>query len=51
MHGLHLVDPDGNSFIDLAGSFAASTIGHSHPDVVAAVAAQIGVASHVSRRP
>ena len=44
-----LVDPDGNSFIDLAGSFAASTIiGHSHPDVVAAVAAQIGVASHVS---
>ncbi len=46
--GSTLVDPDGNSFIDLAGSFAASTIGHSHPDVVAAVAAQIGVASHVS---
>ncbi len=46
--GSTLVDPDGNSFVDLAGSFAASTIGHSHPDVVAAVAAQIGVASHVS---
>ena len=46
--GSTLVDPDGNRFIDLAGSFAASTIGHSHPDVVAAVTAQIGVASHVS---
>ena len=46
--GATLVDPDGNRFTDLAGSFAAATIGHSHPDVVAAVAAQIGVASHVS---
>jgi 4-aminobutyrate aminotransferase-like enzyme len=46
--GSTLVDPDGNSFTDLAGSFAAATIGHSHPDVTAAVAAQVGVASHVS---
>jgi len=46
--GATLVDPDGNRYTDLAGSFAAATIGHSHPDVVAAVAAQIGVASHVS---
>ena len=46
--GATLVDPDGNRFTDLAGSFAAATIGHSHPDVVAAVAEQIGVASHVS---
>jgi 4-aminobutyrate aminotransferase len=46
--GATLVDPDGNEFIDLAGSFAAATIGHSHPDVVAAVASQIGAASHVS---
>ena len=46
--GATLVDPDGNRFTDLAGSFAAATIGHSHPDVVAAVAAQIGTASHVS---
>ena len=35
--GSTLVDPDGNRFVDLAGSFAAATIGHSHPDVVAAV--------------
>ena len=46
--GATLVDPDGNEFIDMAGSFAAATIGHSHPDVAAAVARQIGVASHVS---
>jgi len=46
--GATLVDPDGNTFTDLAGSFAAATIGHSHPDVVAAVSAQVGRASHVS---
>ena len=46
--GSTLIDPDGNAFTDLAGSFAAATIGHSHPDVTAAVSAQIGVASHVA---
>jgi 4-aminobutyrate aminotransferase-like enzyme len=46
--GSILVDPDGNEFIDLAGSFAAATIGHSHPAVADAVATQIGRASHVS---
>jgi 4-aminobutyrate aminotransferase-like enzyme len=46
--GATLVDPDGNRFTDLAGSFAAATIGHSHPDVLAAVTRQIGVVSHVS---
>ncbi len=46
--GATLVDPDGNRFTDLAGSFAAATIGHTHPEVVAAVATQIGAASHVS---
>ncbi len=46
--GATLIDPDGNAFTDLAASFAAATIGHSNPDVTAAVAAQIGVASHVS---
>lgn len=46
--GSTIIDPDGNEFVDLAGSFAASTIGHSHPDVIAAVSAQIEMASHVS---
>jgi 4-aminobutyrate aminotransferase-like enzyme len=46
--GSILTDPDGNRFVDLAGSFAAATIGHSHPAVVAAVSEQVGRASHVS---
>ncbi|HET7704247.1 MAG TPA: aspartate aminotransferase family protein [Candidatus Limnocylindrales bacterium] len=47
-HGATLVDPDGNEFVDLAGSFAAANVGHSHPDVVAAIRDQAGRASHVS---
>ena len=46
--GSILTDPDGNRFVDMAGSFAAATIGHSHPAVVAAVRDQAGRASHVS---
>jgi 4-aminobutyrate aminotransferase-like enzyme len=46
--GSILTDPDGNRFVDMAGSFAAATIGHSHPAVVAAVRDQVGRASHVS---
>ena len=46
--GSILTDPDGNRFVDLAGSFAAATIGHSHPAVVAAIRDQIGRVSHVS---
>jgi 4-aminobutyrate aminotransferase-like enzyme len=46
--GSTLVDPDGNRFIDLAGSFAAATVGHAHPAVVAAIRDQAGRASHVS---
>ena len=46
--GSILTDPDGNRFVDLAGSFAAATIGHSHPAVVAAVREQVGRVSHVS---
>lgn len=46
--GSSLIDPDGNVFVDLAGSFAASNLGHAHPAVVAAVRAQAERASHVS---
>jgi 4-aminobutyrate aminotransferase-like enzyme len=46
--GATLVDPDGNRFTDLAGSFAAASLGHSHPEVAMAVAEQVGLASHVS---
>ena len=46
--GSILVDPDGNRFIDLAASFEAATIGHAHPEVVAAIRDQAGRVSHVS---
>jgi 4-aminobutyrate aminotransferase-like enzyme len=46
--GSVLVDPDGNRFVDLGASFAATTIGHSHPAVVAAIRDQAGRAAHVS---
>jgi len=46
--GSTLTDPDGNRFVDLAGSFAAATIGHAHPAVVDAVRDQVGRLSHVS---
>ena len=46
--GATLIDPDGNRFTDLAGSFAAASLGHSHPDIAAAITAQAGLASHVS---
>lgn len=46
--GSTLTDPDGNRFVDLAGSFAAATVGHAHPAVVAAVRGQVGSLSHVS---
>jgi len=46
--GSTLVDPDGNAWLDLAGSFAASTVGHQHPDVVAALVAQAPRLAHVS---
>jgi 4-aminobutyrate aminotransferase-like enzyme len=47
-HGATIVDPDGNEFVDLAASFAAANLGHSHPDVVAAIRDQAGRMSHVS---
>jgi len=47
-HGSVIVDPDGNRFVDIGASFAATTIGHSHPAVVAAIRDQAGRAAHVS---
>lgn len=48
VHGATLVDPDGNEFVDLAASFAAANVGHSHPAVVEAIRDQVGRMSHVS---
>jgi 4-aminobutyrate aminotransferase-like enzyme len=46
--GATLFDPDGNAFVDLAGSFAAATVGHAHPAVTEAIRAQLDCVSHVS---
>ncbi|HET7678484.1 MAG TPA: aspartate aminotransferase family protein [Candidatus Limnocylindrales bacterium] len=46
--GALLIDPDGNRFVDLYGSFAAATLGHAHPAVTAAVREQAGRIAHVS---
>jgi len=39
--GVHLRDADGNTYIDASGGAAVSCLGHGHPDVVAAMHAQI----------
>jgi glutamate-1-semialdehyde 2,1-aminomutase len=41
-HGAHLVDADGNSYIDLVQSWGALLFGHAHPLVVEAVARATG---------
>jgi 4-aminobutyrate aminotransferase/(S)-3-amino-2-methylpropionate transaminase len=44
--GAILVDVDGNQLIDLGCGIGVTTIGHAHPDVVAAVTAQVGKLTH-----
>jgi len=39
--GATLTDVDGNTFIDFAGGVGCLNVGHSHPDVVAAVHEQV----------
>ncbi|HWJ82586.1 MAG TPA: 4-aminobutyrate--2-oxoglutarate transaminase [Nocardioides sp.] len=41
-----VVDVDGNSLIDLGSGIAVTTVGNSHPEVAAAVAAQAGAFTH-----
>ena len=40
-----VVDVDGNSLIDLGSGIAVTTVGHTHPAVVAAVQAQVAHSS------
>ncbi|HZK58402.1 MAG TPA: aminotransferase class III-fold pyridoxal phosphate-dependent enzyme [Cryobacterium sp.] len=44
--GAILVDVDGNQIIDLGCGIGVTTIGHAHPDVAAAAAAQAGKLTH-----
>jgi len=39
--GMHIVDADGRRYLDACGGAAVSCLGHAHPDVLAAMHAQI----------
>ena len=39
--GPHIVDVDGNRYLDLLGNYTSLILGHAHPTVVAAVIAQV----------
>jgi len=40
-HGITLTDASGKTYLDACGGAAVSCLGHGHPDVVAAMHAQI----------
>ncbi len=42
-HGAVIEDPDGNRFLDMVAGFGSLNLGHSHPAVVDAVAAQVSL--------
>jgi adenosylmethionine-8-amino-7-oxononanoate aminotransferase len=39
--GMYLRDSKGNTYLDASGGAAVSSLGHSHPDVLSAMAAQM----------
>ena len=39
--GMHIVDRSGRRYLDASGGAAVSCLGHAHPDVLAAMHAQI----------
>lgn len=41
--GIYLVDAEGKRYLDASGGAAVSCLGHSHPDVVAAIKTQLDV--------
>jgi acetylornithine aminotransferase len=46
--GAHVWDADGREYIDLIAGIATSSLGHAHPDVVAAVSDQVTRLTHTS---
>ncbi len=46
--GAWLVTSDGRRFLDFGAGIATSSLGHAHPDLVAAIATQAGRMLHVS---
>jgi acetylornithine/N-succinyldiaminopimelate aminotransferase len=46
--GCVVYDVDGNSYLDLIGGIAVSSLGHAHPAIVDAVSKQVGTLAHIS---
>jgi acetylornithine and succinylornithine aminotransferases len=46
--GARVWDADGNSYLDLIGGIAVSSLGHNHPALVSAVSAQVAKIAHSS---
>jgi adenosylmethionine-8-amino-7-oxononanoate aminotransferase len=44
--GMQVRDSDGNTYLDASGGAAVSSLGHSHPDVLAAMQTQLKVAAY-----
>jgi acetylornithine/N-succinyldiaminopimelate aminotransferase len=47
-NGCVVYDVDGNSYLDLIGGIAVSSLGHAHPAIVDAVTKQVATLAHVS---
>ena len=45
--GSHKWDVDGNEYVDYAGGHGSHLLGHSHPDIVAAVQRQMELGTHL----
>jgi acetylornithine/N-succinyldiaminopimelate aminotransferase len=46
--GSHLIDADGNRYIDFVGGIAVASLGYNHPQMVAALREQAGKIVHTS---
>ena len=47
-NGCYVEDADGNTYLDLLAGIAVNSLGHAHPDLVAAVSHQLSSLGHVS---
>jgi glutamate-1-semialdehyde 2,1-aminomutase len=47
--GSHVVDVDGNEYVDLHGGYGAMLAGHAHPAVVAAVQQRLPLGTHFAQ--